>query len=415
PAPLPSLPTRRSSDLPGRYGPRCGRRRQGPGRCAHRAGGAGHAGLHIDRAVRVVDRRGPARISGHVAEVHGRLQRPCARMAGGGPHRHFGAVRCAATRHPDPAHRGFADRRTLLAGAGRRSGGRGRGPRARGTAEPHSHDPAQPAARYTCAGRRVARQYRAGAQRGTGNRRHAFHAAPGGKRPGLRRPVVCMRGFADRATTHAYLAHRAAHHHPVAGDRHLDTAAFDPRSARAGHHPAAPDAGSRRARTLDPRSRRVFLKHGADTAGAEAGRTLLPPRARMGTPPHVSSTLATCVKSASSPQSAVVSSSISRTADPTTMGTPMASDSSTHRRTSLYARRAANPMSKVPVSTAFGNLSCVAVLRPDPALMTSSITAGSRPAFTPMAIASDVMATAAADSRLFASFIVWPMPGSAPR
>ncbi|MCY1309185.1 hypothetical protein D9M70_592580 [compost metagenome] len=69
----------------------------------------------------------------------------------------------------------------------------------------------------------------------------------------------------------------------------------------------------------------------------------------------------------------------------------------------------------VPVSTALGNFSMVAELRPDPALMTSIMTLGSRPAFTPSAMASEVIATAVADNRLLASFITWACPASAPR
>jgi len=61
-----------------------------------------------------------------------------------------------------------------------------------------------------------------------------------------------------------------------------------------------------------------------------------------------------------------------------------------------------------------GNLSSLAVLRPLPELITSIITRGSRPALTPSTTASDVAATAVADNRLFTSFIICPMPGSAP-
>ena len=47
---------------------------------------------------------------------------------------------------------------------------------------------------------------------------------------------------------------------------------------------------------------------------------------------------------------------------------------------------------KLPGSTQRGNLSAVAVLRPLPALITSSMTAGSSPAFVPITRASDVIA-----------------------
>jgi hypothetical protein len=59
-------------------------------------------------------------------------------------------------------------------------------------------------------------------------------------------------------------------------------------------------------------------------------------------------------------------------------------------------------------------LSIEAVLRPLPALITSHMTAGSSPDFTPNTTASAVAAIAVAESRLFASFIVWPMPGRSP-
>ena len=52
-------------------------------------------------------------------------------------------------------------------------------------------------------------------------------------------------------------------------------------------------------------------------------------------PDHSSNSLATKVKSEAAPKRALVMASISRTAPPTTMGTPSASASSTHRRTSL--------------------------------------------------------------------------------
>jgi hypothetical protein len=47
--------------------------------------------------------------------------------------------------------------------------------------------------------------------------------------------------------------------------------------------------------------------------------------------------------------------------------------------------------------------------------MTSIITFGSRPAFTPITTASEVIATAAADRMLFASFMVCAWPGFSPR
>ena len=46
--------------------------------------------------------------------------------------------------------------------------------------------------------------------------------------------------------------------------------------------------------------------------------------------------------------------------------------------------------------------------------MTSIITAGSSPAFTPIATASEVAAIAVAERKLFASFMVCAMPGFSP-
>jgi hypothetical protein len=72
------------------------------------------------------------------------------------------------------------------------------------------------------------------------------------------------------------------------------------------------------------------------------------------------------------------------------------------------------PKSNVRGSTARGNLSCVALLRPLLTLITSTITRGSSPALTPITMASDDTASAAAASRLFASFSVCPSPAFSP-
>jgi hypothetical protein len=72
----------------------------------------------------------------------------------------------------------------------------------------------------------------------------------------------------------------------------------------------------------------------------------------------------------------------------------------------LYISSVVKPKSKVRGRMALGNLSCEALLRPLPALITSSITRGSRPAFTPITIASEVIASAVADKRLLASFML---------
>ena len=120
------------------------------------------------------------------------------------------------------------------------------------------------------------------------------------------------------------------------------------------------------------------------------------------------------VKSDAAPNFACVTASICRTAAPTIIGTPSVSASSTHSRTSLYERPVANPKSNVPGRIDRGNLSCVALLRPLPALMMSMSTFGSRPALTPIASASDETTSAAAASRLFASFAVCASPGFSP-
>ena len=85
-----------------------------------------------------------------------------------------------------------------------------------------------------------------------------------------------------------------------------------------------------------------------------------------------------------------------------------------HSFTSLVIRPIAKPKSKLRGRIARGNLSSLAVERPLPALITSIITCGSSPALTPSTTASEVAAVAVADSRLLMSFIICPMPGSAP-
>ncbi len=64
------------------------------------------------------------------------------------------------------------------------------------------------------------------------------------------------------------------------------------------------------------------------------------------------------------------------------------------------------PKSNVRGRIAFGNLSCDALLRPLPALITSIMVAASSPDLTPSTIASEVAASAVAESRLLASFMV---------
>ena len=62
-------------------------------------------------------------------------------------------------------------------------------------------------------------------------------------------------------------------------------------------------------------------------------------------------------------------------------------------------------MSYVPVSTRFGNLSDVAVLRPVDTFTTSSMVARSSPYARPSAKASDVAASAVAERKLLSSFM----------
>src|SRR6185295_12173800 len=69
--------------------------------------------------------------------------------------------------------------------------------------------------------------------------------------------------------------------------------------------------------------------------GGETAWHLLDQTDRICTPAHSSITFAMQVKSDVAPNFAWVTASICRTADPTTIGTPIASASSTQRRTSL--------------------------------------------------------------------------------
>ena len=130
--------------------------------------------------------------------------------------------------------------------------------------------------------------------------------------------------------------------------------------------PAAPWRPERRSRDRDRRNRRTCRRRSAparasETAKCSAGRAVsrcrLPIRhnvsplyfafskgvtlrhyvflERIFTPAHPSRTRATDVKSLSDPKVALVTAISCLTAAPTTMGTPMASASSTQRRTSL--------------------------------------------------------------------------------
>src|SRR5260370_1386867 len=103
-----------------------------------------------------------------------------------------------------------------------------------------------------------------------------------------------------------------------------------------------------------------------------------------------------------------------QTASATSIDNPKALASSRQSRTSFTISPVAKPKSKVRGRIARGNLSRLAVFMPDPALITSIITAGSRPDLTPITTASEVAATAVPDNRLLASFIVSPYPGCCP-
>src|SRR5215470_2716709 len=136
---------------------------------------------------------------------------------------------------------------------------------------------------------------------------------------------------------------------------------------------------------------------------------LLP--ARTSTPARRSSGWTMVVRSRSGPISSHASCSRRATACATSMGTPSAAASAKASCTSFIIKPLVKPRSNVRGNTTWGNLCSVAVLRPVPALITSSMTRGSSPALTPITIASEVAATAVADRKLLASFIVWPAPG----
>ncbi len=102
------------------------------------------------------------------------------------------------------------------------------------------------------------------------------------------------------------------------------------------------------------------------------------------------------------------------TSAPTCIGNSFARASPRHSSRSFAISSSRNPDANRPVSTWSGSLVAVAVLRPVPALKTSSSVAGSRPAVTPNVTASDVIASAVAESRLLSSFAICPWPGVAP-
>jgi hypothetical protein len=133
--------------------------------------------------------------------------------------------------------------------------------------------------------------------------------------------------------------------------------------------------------------------------------------ARTSTPARRSIGCTTVVTSLSGPISSQASCSARATASAMSIGTPSAFASESASPTSFFINPLVKPRLKVPGSTRRGNLSSVAVLRPLPALITSSMMRGSSPALTPITIASEVAAIAVAERKLLHSFIVCPAPG----
>src|SRR6185436_2303098 len=161
----------------------------------------------------------------------------------------------------------------------------------------------------------------------------------------------------------------------------------------------------------------LLAEHGlADFQPAlkEIVHDLFPWLGEISQPARSSITRATQVQSESAPYLSCAACSSSVTSRPTAVGTPSAAASSRHSRRSLSASPVENPKSKRRVSTCFGYLSVDAVLRPLDTFSTSSISCGSSPALTPSASASAVIAIAAWDIRLLASFSVCPRPGFSP-
>src|SRR5262245_5011434 len=170
-----------------------------------------------------------------------------------------------------------------------------------------------------------------------------------------------------------------------------------------------------------PSGMRAYDAHGARCGAPRPGHggrhfgSGLPARgARTSTPARRSTGCTTVVRSLSGPFSSQAVCRSCVTASATCIGTPSALPSPRHSLRSLVINPTVKPRLKARGSTTRPNLSSVAVLRPVPELMTSSMVCGSRPAFTPMTIASEVAVMAAADRKLLHSFIVWPAPGRSP-
>src|SRR3569832_533317 len=129
------------------------------------------------------------------------------------------------------------------------------------------------------------------------------------------------------------------------------------------------------------------------------------------TPARVSTIFTIKVKSLSPPYSLLVVSHCSSVAPIIACGTPTCFASSKQRRTTNNKRPETKPKTKVRGRIDCGNFWSDARERPEPALMTSIITAASRPAFTPMATASAVAALALVVWFLLASFFVCSLLG----
>src|ERR1700716_677680 len=132
------------------------------------------------------------------------------------------------------------------------------------------------------------------------------------------------------------------------------------------------------------------------------------------TPAAFSIGLIADVKSDSAPISRITTSQRRPTASATSIDNPNVLASSRQSRTSFTISPVAKPKSKVRGRIARGNLSRLAVFMPDPALITSIMTRGSRPDLTPITTASEVATTAVADNRLLASFLVCAEAGFSP-
>src|SRR5262245_23227166 len=158
-------------------------------------------------------------------------------------------------------------------------------------------------------------------------------------------------------------------------------------------------------------ARRAVRRVALGTRGRHFGSGLPARGARTSTPARRSTGCTTVVRSLSGPFSSQAVSRSCVTASATCIGTPSALPSPRHSLRSLVINPTVKPRLKVRGSTTRPNLSSVAVLRPVPELITSSMMRGSSPALTPMTIASDVAVMAAAERKLLQSFMVCPAPG----